>query len=213
MVERRCPRCGECGCGLWWVSTPGRALEASADAQPIVMPVTVLLPEERFSGLATTFLLCGAAAALGIAAWIAKAATTDLSMVLVSLPLSILVGAFCGACLLGNALRSLLPARLELDEFTMQLRLWRSWGGMVAGFRRTVVTLDRQEIVGVAIHTGQAGEAQIFLMHASGLSLGTGWSGSDEAAIALCGPILSWLRPSVGRVNPQARREIGWLRG
>lgn len=207
-------RSGECGCGLWWVRTSGRVIDPSGDARPTPLPVTVLLPEARFGGLPATLLLCGAVAGFGTAAWIASTATAALSalpMRLVSLPLSLLVGAFCGVCLLGNALRSLVPARLVLDESSMHLRLWRSWGGMVAGFRRTAVTLDRDEVVGVAIHTGQGGEAQIFLMHASGLSLGTGWSGSHEAAMALCGPILSWVRPS--SVNPQARRESGWLRG
>ncbi len=189
----------ECDCGLWWVTTSGRALEASGEARPVALPATVLMPEARFGGTGTTLLLCGTAVGFGIAAWIAHAATTGITalpMVLVSLPLSILVGAFCGACLLGNALRSLAPARIELGETHMRLRLWRSWGGLGAGFRRTTVTLARGEIARVELHMGQGGQSQIFLKHASGLSLGTGWSGSDEEAARLCGPILSWLRPS-----------------
>jgi hypothetical protein len=119
---------------------------------------------------------------------------------LVGLSLGGLVGTYCTAVLVQLLLHAIIPARLEGDESRLRVRVWNIWDGLLPGFRRTDVMVPRDQFAGVAFLTGRGGESQLFLLHSSGLTFGTGWSGTKADAMRISEPLLRWL--AIGRERP-----------
>jgi hypothetical protein len=193
------PRASTCPiCGLWWVlprgderlrSAAGSAWEETTLRLPLRASVqlsSILIP------LALTAYGYGAAAFV----WTFRASATDLArgaLMLVGSLVGVFLATSCSAFLLQQLLHFVVPARLEGDASALRVRVWNTRDGLAAGFRRTDVLVPRDQVVGVALSTGRWGDAQLFLLHRSGLAFGTGWSGPRADAVRLSGPIVRWV--------------------
>jgi hypothetical protein len=194
-----CPRCG-----LWWV-LPGKRARwiVPASASPDDSPALHLRLRSAVGPSVFVVLFTFAAVDYGAAGvlWASRDGTSGpgaRARMLVGLGLALLVACFCTLCLAQLALHFLLPARLDGDESSLRVRLWNTWEGLLAGFRRIDVTVPREEVAGVVTTAGQGGDAQLFLVHRSGIAFGTGCSRAGADANRLGAPIARWLAsPSV----------------
>jgi hypothetical protein len=142
-------------------------------------------------------LLCLGATGLGIfAVYERPGALFSWVQLLMGLLLSY-VGLACLVVLLASILRAVSPSRLGGDDDTLRLSVWQTWGGsgVWAPVRRVELRVPRADLRGVALSEGQGGpsDTQLFLLHRSGLALGTGWSGEAEEARALGERLVAWL--------------------
>jgi len=117
-------------------------------------------------------------------AWVSLAA---------GLPLGGYVGAMFVCAIVQEVLRTFVPTRLDGEATCLRVRAWHTWFGIWDGFRRTDVRVPRAEVTGIGLWTGQGGERQVCVRHASGLALGTGWGGRREDAIRQVEPLLAWI--------------------
>lgn len=109
------------------------------------------------------------------------------------LPLAILLGTYTAVSLARASLYRLIPSRLEGDAVTLRLRIWRTWNGLLTGFRRTDARMPREHIVGVAIGHDQGRNAQLFLVHCSGQHFYAGFTGDLGTLERTGAAIQSWI--------------------
>ena len=97
---------------------------------------------------------------------------------LIALPVGGTVGAVCCAAIVSSFVHSLIPTQLVCDDTGMRVRLWETWSGVWANFRRRRAFIARDQLRGVTFHLSQGGEHQLFIVLTSGWSFGTGWQGT-----------------------------------
>jgi hypothetical protein len=169
---------------------------------------TLRLPLRVPIHLPSLFVLLGLAGyGYGAAAlvWICRTSADDVArtaLMLVGFLVGILLATFCSASLLQRLLHSVVPARLEGDASALRVRVWNTWEGLGDGFRRTDVLVPRDQVMGVSLSIGQWGDSQLFLLHSSGLAIGTGWSGTHADAVRLSEPILRWTAGPLADTRP-----------
>lgn len=151
-----------------------------------------------------TMVLVGAfgVMAAGSAAWDALPAGSDLVLLLLVVPVGAWITVWCVACIVECALHTALPSRVDGDTRDLRVRVWRRWTGALEGLGRTDVRIPREEILGVGLQRGPLGQAELFVLHASGYAFGTGWRGSEEDGRRLALPIARWVTPRAAIPEP-----------
>ena len=195
------------GCGLWWVGARSdrEMLAAGTVSDESPVPLGLAL-RESVSLWWVVILLVFACFGYGAALMTILSVRQDPSSLpawaalLVGLSLGGLVGTVCAASVIQLLLHAIIPARLEGDESRLRVRVWNTWDGLLSGFRRTDVMVPGNQIEGVAFLTGRGGDSQLFLLHSSGLTFGTGWSGTKADAMRISEPLVRWL--AIGRERP-----------
>jgi len=200
----RCPQCqtempgSTCpACGLWWVF--GGVEPLATDDLPAASQRLEIHLRSRVPLVFVAFVLplglLGLAAAIG--ALQAVVASPDRALywlaALVGVPLGATVAFICLGRLLKDRLYALLPSRLEGSIVGLRVRVWKTWSGPWDGFQRIDVLVPREQIAGVCFSKDQGGGTMLHLIHRSGHTIGTGWSGSREDAERHGRAILGWL--------------------
>lgn len=197
-------------CRGWWVD-PGRLgserheVVGGAAHGRLALRLPARVPWGSMVVVTALGLLCLGAIGLGVAAVVERpTALASWGQLVLGLPLWI-VGPACLACVVAWTLHALSPARLDSDEGDLRLSVWRTWEGTWAALHRLELRVPRADLRGVALVHGQGGAAdtQLFLLHRSGLALGTGWSGSTAQARAHGARVVDWLE---GRADTPAPR-------
>jgi hypothetical protein len=187
-------------CRGWWVD-PGRLgferYEASGSGASgaLALRLPARVPWGSMVVVAALGALCLGAIGLGLAAVLQRpTALSSWGQLVLGLPLWI-VGPACLACVVAWTLHARSPSRLVGDDHTLRLRVWRTWEGTWAALHRLEPQVPRADLHGVALVHGQGGatDTQLFLLHRSGLALGTGWSGTTEQARAHGAHVVAWL--------------------
>ena len=189
--------CGQCG--LWWVranelhpwNPPGELSEVSATFLRLRMREQVNL------GCATALLIlalfgCGSAWTIWTSRNLVPWSSGWFGM-LISLPLGTLVGISSLVMFMQYVLHRLVPPRLDGDSKVLRVRVWHTWGGIFAGFRRTDAIVPREHIEGIAIGIAQGGHNQLFLGHRSGYHFYAGFTGHAERLDKICMSVHQWL--------------------
>jgi hypothetical protein len=117
--------------------------------------------------------------------------------VVVGLSLGALVGTYFIGALAQVLLHALVPSYVSRNGSMVRVRVWHTWHGLWQGFRRTDVLVHRAQLRGVEFMVGQGGETQVFVVHVSGQSFGTGWRGSRKSAVSLGEELLAWIETAV----------------
>lgn len=207
-VSRTCDRCLG-----WWVD-PGRSRyqRREVTGPPARGPLALRLDEREpcaFDAVVAVMgLLCLGATGLGmLAVYEHPTALFSWAQLLMGLLLAY-VGFRCLLAVLASILRARSPARLDGDDDMLRLSLWDTWGGegLWAPVRRIELRVPRADLRGVALSEGQGGppDTQLFLLHRSGLALGTGWSGEAEEAQALGERVVGWLEGRAPQGDPDS---------
>jgi hypothetical protein len=189
--------CGECG--LWWTNRNAEAgFEPYED--PVAAPNLVLHLRQTVEPVGQVILL-GIAAFGWWALWLTLNSVlafprSGYSWVgfLVALPVGGLVAVTCTTMLASAGLHFLVPSRLNCNADGMHVRVWATWSGLWANFRRRRIFIPRHQLNGVTFNIGQGGGHQLFIKHASGWSFGTGWDGTKGAYSKYAISIVSWLK-------------------
>lgn len=207
-VLRRCPLCeldldegsSICTtCGLSWAAPDAneRAVRPSGDPG-IGPPIThLVLPRPLSIGI-DLFVLVLAVFVIGSAVVIASSRHIysgffEVALALLAFPVSLWVGFFMIIWTLQAILQRLVPSRLEFDESSLRVRIWRDGPRTFARFLRTDVRIPREHIKGAVLTLDQAGHSCLRLVHLSGVAFDTGWSGPTSDAQRLGTTILRQL--------------------
>ncbi len=143
-------------------------------------------------------MLLLAASALGAAIVIASSRHIysgffEVALALLAFPVSLWVGSFMLIWASQAILQRLVPSRLEFDDSSLRVRLWRDGPGTFARFLRTDVRVPREHISGAILTLDQGGHSRLRLVHLSGIAFDTGWSGAAADAHRLGATILRQL--------------------
>jgi len=126
------------------------------------------------------------------AAW----SVSSLFGIIVSLPLAIFLGAYAAAALVQDLLHFLVPSRLEGDATVLRLSMWRTWEGLLSGFRRIDARMLREHLVGVSVGLDQGQNAQLFLVHRSGYHFYAGYTGDRRHLDPIAAATQAWIDAS-----------------
>jgi|SRR6187399_421267 len=187
------------GCGLWWVrGTRHERWAPASDGDRAASVLRLEMREEVNLGCMSCLLFL-ALFGLASSATIWRYANVDVPWpqglfgLFVSLPLGLLLGICSGAAVLQQLVHQLIPSRLEGTSVSLWLRIWHTWGGPLAGFKRTNTRVVRGDIEGVSFAIAQGGYSQLFIVHASGHQFYAGFSGDRRRAECYGTAILEWL--------------------
>lgn len=201
---RLCPLCdlrinSTCpSCGLWWLLK--REVGRFPNLPPNEAVLSLRLSLRPRIGAGAFLFVVGLAtlafsAALGGVWSLVHEPTSVLAWAsaFVGVGLGGFVGTMCLASLATQLLHAALPGYLEGSESQLRVRTWTSQEGRMMTFHRTDVVIPRDQLEDVGFINGQSGEPMLFLVHSSGHSFGTGWSGTKDTAAALAAQLSSWV--------------------
>lgn len=197
VVSATCP-----SCGLWWVSRDLETVSApSSSGAPAPSPF--LLGEGgHVAGISVGLLLGAALLATSAAPLSPRWQMPDPGLTWAMRVVAVLIVGGFGLHFLLASLAALLPvlspSRLEIDGPHLRVRVWNNWSSLRAAFRRTDTRVPRGDVRWVGLGAGQAGQALLFVVHASGRAFGTGWSGSPEEGKLLAARLAAWLQAGDG---------------
>lgn len=199
-----CPTCsrplesGNCeACGLWWVCR----IELRVHPQEgVAFPPRLVLPVGWNTPALVLSLILGGLGFVtaGSSFWSLAAGYPPTPPDFAGPVLGGWVGSFTGLFVIAQCLHWLFPPWMRVRGTTLELATWNTWQGLLEMFRRVRVALPLSQLVGVGLCQGQGGwehDTQLFLIHRSGLGMGTGWSSSFDEARRL-GVILARLASS-----------------
>jgi len=195
------PRSSTCrGCGLWWSSLDAGTERLSSRPSEGAPPEARFVLREYPGGTTIAFFLvaCFCASAILAYIWLISREPRRLDnwgWLAIVLVVGGAAGTGCAIVVVKSLLQWLKPTYLESDGTRLRIRAWNTWHG---GWRprRTDASVSVGDVQGVAIKAGQGGwsfDTQLFLVHSSGLLIGTGWSGSKGRSIRLGENLLVWL--------------------
>lgn len=124
-------RSGTCAnCGVWWAragqdSVAPRGPLSDASEPPLPLRVTLRQSIGWGSGIVFLYLTVfgyGASWFIFDASW----SGLTWAAVLVSLPLGLLVGTYCGVVVVRLLLHQLVPSRLDGEESALRVRVWNT---------------------------------------------------------------------------------------
>jgi len=193
-MDHACPLCesstasGTCGgCGVSWIRCEHLEAVAPAASHPqrsrVRLPPASLLWVALPASVATlgAVSLWGAIHPLQVGpngwfGWTAAVVGVLLGCILVVPGVTWLVQML---------LHAAIPGRLDHTSDGLRVRVWTTWKGLWDGFRRIDVTIPAQDFAGVMFGVSQGRQTSLFVAHASGLALSTGWEGPRPQALAL----------------------------
>lgn len=208
--ELNCPVCGHdlsclsacSNCGLWWTD-PEHCCELIENSELFNQTLDSFHTNLRepipfiFLGVLLFFGSCGYGASLAVVSAIVHHSESLFAWLglIMALPLGLFLGTYCFGAIFRIFLHAIMPSKLVGEEHTLKLRVWNTWGGLWDGFRQVKADVPRNQLTGVVFSRGQGGDWQLFILHSSGLALGTGWSGRTKTdALNMSVSLLTWIK-------------------
>jgi len=201
-------------CGLWWVTGSthtrweGTPDTPSGPADALRLSLPSYRPPFGFTVFVVILAPFGWASAWTIVSGLADTPLSlqSLPFLVLSLPLAVLIGMWSVIVLAQTILHRLIPSRLQGEAGVLRLRLWRTWGGLLSGFRRTDVRISREHLVGLAVGFDQGRNAELFLIHSTGQHFYAGFTGDRQHLDKIATAIQPWLAEARAPGDPHVRR-------
>ncbi len=198
------------GCGLWWLPPNDRPVldgrDQSGSSTACVLPL-----RRPFAVFASAVVL-----GFGVFGWgtvllaldsvrSAPRSVSAWAVLLVALLVGGVLGAGAFSLVASELLHFVMPSRLVCDAEGMRVELWETWSGTWARLLRRRTVIPRGQLRGVTHGISQGGAHQLFIVHASGWSFGTGWEGSEQRHAEHAREIAGWLGGTAALASPRGQ--------
>ncbi len=183
-------------CGVLWLSLAYEPMESPPDITP-TPEVDLALGQDFVLPLlgCPLFMAVLGLSAAGASAWALfhQPGIVDFLAAAVGIPLGGYVGFIMVVWLVQAMLEALIPSRITGTTEQLRLRIWGWRTNLFATPKRGEVCLPREQVRGVCVSKGQGNSWWLNIVHSSGHTLYTGWSGSRKEAEAQARDLQGWI--------------------